>query len=109
MSEIMPTRLRMKAVSLFLSINWASNLVIGLVTLTAIDGLGGVKSDMDDDESSDAQKRGVGALYLIFAAITAAAVVFLHIFVPETKGKNPEDLVSANQPLLSEVSDNVQH
>ena len=104
MSEIMPTRLRMKAVSLFLSINWASNLVIGLVTLSAIDGLGGVRSDMDDDESENAQKTGVGALYLIFAGITATAIVFLHVLVPETKGKNPEDLVTVNQPLLADDS-----
>jgi hypothetical protein len=86
MAEILPTRLRMKAMSLFLSINSAANLVIGLLTLTAIDGLGGVKSNMDDDESADAQKRGVGALYSIFAAITATSIIFLHVYVPETKG-----------------------
>ena len=104
LAEVLPTRIRMKAMSLFLSINWASNLVIGLVTLSAIDGLGGVRSDMDDDESENAQKTGVGALYLIFAGITATAIVFLHVLVPETKGKNPEDLVTVNQPLLADDS-----
>jgi hypothetical protein len=87
MSEIMPTRLRAKAVSLFLSVNWGMNLLISMLTLTAIDALGGVKSGMDDDEEKDAEKVGVGALYLVFGGITAAALVFIHIFVPETKGK----------------------
>jgi len=54
----MPTRLRIKAVSLFLSVNWGANLVIGLLTLVAIDGLGGVSSHMDDEETADAQKKG---------------------------------------------------
>lgn len=87
-SEIMPTRLRSKAVSLFLSINWAMNLVIGLVTLTAINGIGGASDDMDDDsEKEDRQKVGVGALYLIFGGISAACVAFIVLFVPETKGE----------------------
>ena len=54
----MPTRLRIKAVSLFLSVNWGANLVIGLLTLVAIDGLGGVSSHMDDEDTADAQKKG---------------------------------------------------
>jgi len=91
MSEIMPNRLRIKAVSLFLSVNWGSNLIIGLLTLTAIDGLGGVKSSMDDDETAVAEKKGVAYLYLIFAAFTVVALVFMHAYVPETKGTRPED------------------
>ena len=55
----MPTRLRIKAVSLFLSVNWGANLIIGLLTLIAIDGLGGVSSHMDDEETADAQKKGM--------------------------------------------------
>jgi hypothetical protein len=87
MSEIMPTRLRAKAMSLFLSVNWGLNLVIAMVTLTAVDGIGGVTSDMDDDEKSNAEKTGVGGLYLIFAGLAAACLFFIHVFVPETKGK----------------------
>jgi MFS family permease len=86
LSEIMPTRLRSKAISLFLSVNWGTNLLIAMLTLTAINGLGGVKSDMDDDEQKDAQKVGVGALYLVFAGVTAASLAFIHLYVPETKG-----------------------
>jgi hypothetical protein len=86
MSEIMPTRLRMKAVSLFLSVNWGANLIIGLLTLTAIDGLGGVTKSMDDDEVAEAEKNGVAYLYFIFAAFTAMCLAFIQIYVPETKG-----------------------
>ena len=93
MSEVIPTRLRTKAVSLFLCINWGCNLVIGLLTLPAIDALGGVKSGMDDDEKSSAEKVGVAILYFIFAIITLIGIVFMQFYVPETKGKTPEELV----------------
>lgn len=95
-SEIMPTRQRIKAVSLFLSINWGCNLVIGLLTLTAIDSLGGVHSGMDDDAQNAAEKKGVGYLYLVFAVITASSLIFIHLIVPETKG-----LRAVNIPVLS--------
>ena len=86
MSEIMPTRLRTKAVALFLSVNWGCNLIVGLLTLVAIDGLGDVKSSMDDDEVAKAEKKGVAYLYFIFAVLTAVTLVFIHTVVPETKG-----------------------
>ena len=86
-SEVMPNRLRMKAVSLFLSLNWACNLFISALTLTAIDELGGVKESMDDDQTAQAEKNGVAYLYFIFAAITFLTLVFTHMCVPETKGK----------------------
>ena len=85
MSEVMPTRVRMKGVSVFLSGNWCFNLIIGLLTLTAIDGLGGVKSSMDDDETATAEKNGVAYLYFVFAGLTALCLLFIHAVVPETK------------------------
>ncbi len=91
MSEIMPDRLRIKAVSLFLSVNWGCNLIIGLLPLTAIDGLGGVKSSMDDDETAAAEKNGVAYLYFIFAAMTACCLAFIQIYVPETKGTKADE------------------
>lgn len=99
LSEIMPTRLRMKAVSLFLSLNWGANLAISMLTLTAINGLGGERGAMDDEEEGDAQKKGVAILYLIFAGFTALCLVFVHLLVPETKGSSPEDLQTTT-PLL---------
>ena len=77
----------MKAVSLFMSINWGTNLVIGLLTLTAIDGMGDVDESADDDEViANRQKRGVAFLYFVFAFITFTGVIFVHFYVPETKG-----------------------
>ena len=86
LSEMMPTRVRSKAMSLFLSINWGSNLVIGLLTLTAIDLFGGVKSSMDDDETQQAEQKGVGWLYAFFATVTLVCLLFIQFYVPETKG-----------------------
>lgn len=88
-SEIVPTRIRSKSFSLFLSINWAMNLLVGLLTLTAINGIGGASDDMDDDsEREDRKKVGVGSLYLIFAGLNAVCVAFIIFLVPETKGMN---------------------
>ena len=86
MSEIMPNRLRTKAVSLFISVNWGCNLIIGLLTLTAIDGLGGVKSNMSDSDKSAAEKNGVAYVYFVFTGFTVLGLVFIHLLVPETKG-----------------------
>ena len=113
MSEIMPQRLRTKAVSLFLSLNWGANLIIGLVTLTAIEALGGVKHGMSEDEKSDAEKTGVAYLYFIFAIISLLGLVFIKLVVPETKGKSPEEVMGrihskgvANfSPLLASLSE----
>jgi len=91
MSELIPTRSRSKAVSLFLTINWVGNFCIGLFSLEAINGLGGVTDDMSDDATADAEKQGVGYLYIIFAATSCMACFYIWFQVPETKGKNPED------------------
>jgi SP family xylose:H+ symportor-like MFS transporter len=97
MSEIMSQRLRSKAFGLFVSINWGINLVIGLLTLSAIDALGGLQEDMDDEEKSDAEKRGVAFLFVIFGGICFLSQLFIHFYVPETKGKNPNDFVLSSE------------
>ena len=104
MSEIVPTSVRVKSMSLFLSINWVCNIVISFLTLTAIDELGGSTSGMDDDDKiADHQKKGVGYLYFIFAGFTLAAVIFMFFFVPETKGyKNDGVATTVSSPLLDE-------
>ena len=65
MSEVLPTKIRSKAFGLFLPINWSCALIVGLLTLSAVDGLGGYRSSMSDDEQLDAQQRGVGIILLI--------------------------------------------
>lgn len=61
------------------------NLVIGLCTLPAIEGLGGGSEDAD-------KKKGVAILFLIFAGIAALATFFVATSIPETKGKSLEEL-----------------
>lgn len=99
LSELMRSRIRGKAVSLFLSINWCSNFVIGMCSLLAIDGLGGVQENMSDEEASEAKKKGVAYLYLIFAAISFTSAIYIYFQVPETKGKSPEDFVDEDARL----------
>lgn len=93
MCEILDQRVRSKAFGLFISINWGINLVIGLVTLSAIDLLGGRSSGMDDDEEAKAEKNGVAYLFVIFGGICFLSQVFVRFYVPETKGKIPVDFV----------------
>lgn len=106
MSEVCPTRIRTKAFGLFLSMNWFWNLLIGLLTLTAIDGLGGVTDDMDDDDAiAKAEKQGVAAMYFFFAGMCVCALLFMHFVVPETKGKTPEQIMGLSAPLLLALAD----
>lgn len=111
LSEIMPTRLRTKAVSLFLSISWGCNLAIGLSTLSLIDFLGGVEKCGTDDCIQSSQKHGVAYLYYVFAGLTVLSLLFLHFLVPETKGKTPEELMADDttqitRPLLYTADEN---
>jgi len=103
MSEIMPTRLRSKAMSLFLSINWGFNFLIGLLTLTSINALGGVSGGMSNDEVKQAQKNGVAVLYFIFAGFCVLCLAFLNFYVPETRGKSPEQLNEVANPLMGDI------
>ena len=99
LSEIMTTRLRSKAMSLFLSINWGSNLIISLFTLTLINKFGNVNSNNDDMIYKAGQKNGVARLFLVFASFTFITWLFVFFYVPETKGSNPDDQLV--KPLLS--------
>jgi MFS transporter, SP family, galactose:H+ symporter len=109
-SEILPTRPRMKAVSLFLSINWGCNLLISELSLTAIDSLGGVHKGQSDDAHQESEKHGVGYLYLIFGIISACALMFIYFLVPETKGNNslllniPPAQIQYDDPLTTPIN-----
>jgi MFS transporter, SP family, major inositol transporter len=105
MSEVMPTELRAKAMSLFLSINWGFNLLISLFTLSAINDLGGYSGSMTDDEQSNAQKNGVAYLYYIFAGFSLITIMFIHVYVPETKGKTPDDILAMTKHHTNSMSE----
>jgi hypothetical protein len=57
--EVVPTKIRSKAYSLFVTTNWTANLVVALFTLSAIDGLGGVKEGMADQDAYKAGQQKV--------------------------------------------------
>lgn len=91
LTELVPTAVRAKIYGLFVSVHWICTLLQGLLTLIAIDGIGGYKEGMDEDAQTQAQKRGVGRLYILFAFISLSGVMFAHFYIPETTGKSPED------------------
>ena len=99
LSEIMSTKLRSKAMSLFLSINWGFNLIISLFTLTLINAFGNVDTNADDIIFEAEQKNGVGRLYIVFAGFTLISFLFVLFYVPETKGSSSD--VQLSKPLLS--------
>jgi sugar porter (SP) family MFS transporter len=72
--EIFGARIRAKAVSLSLGVHWICNFIIGLMFLSVV------------------QRLGVSTVYLFFAAVCAAAVVFVNGSVVETKGRSLEDI-----------------
>lgn len=95
LAEIVPSRIRAKAFSVFTAINWGSNLFIGLFTLTAIDSVG---AWLLPDAKSDREQRkaGVAGLYAVFASVCIVSVGFITVFVKETMGKSLEELNSSN-------------
>lgn len=99
LSEIMSTKLRSKAMSLFLSINWGFNLIISLFTLTLINAFGHADVNGDDIIYGAQQKNGVGRLFIFFACFTVLSWLFVFFYVPETKGTLSD--LQLHQPLLS--------
>jgi len=89
LSEIVPTAIRVRAFSIFMSINWGVQLVLALLALEAIDSLGTAASgpEHDDDERL---RRGVGALFLAFGAVSALTLLAVMALVPETRGASLE-------------------
>lgn len=110
MCELVPTRSRSKAMSLFLFINWIGNFFIGLFSLDVIEGLGNANDSMSDDELQAAEKKGVAYMYLIFAFFTLLACIYIYKEVPETKGRKPEDFQnSISKPLVTENEEAVMN
>lgn len=102
LTEIVPSRIRAQAFSIFTAVNWLSNLFIGLYTLSVIDTMGnfllpknaspGGEGDGSSPSSRDQQKAGVAGLYAVFAILSLVAVAFIYFFVRETMGKSLEEL-----------------
>ncbi|CAM9518196.1 unnamed protein product, partial [Hapterophycus canaliculatus] len=85
LTEIVPSRIRAQAFSIFTAINWLSNLFIGLFTLSAINAMGEwLLPTVGSPSSRDQQKAGVAGLYAVFCVLSVLAVAFIYFFVRET-------------------------
>ena len=73
-SEIYPTWARSTAIAIATSVNWISNLIVSMTFLTLADNLG--------------QPQTFG----LYAGLGLVGLVFFLFFVPETKGKNLENV-----------------
>ncbi len=73
-SEIFPLALRGRAMSVASVSNWGFNLLVTLTFLSLIEAFGQVGT------------------FLIYAVLTAAALVFTAALVPETKGRSLEEI-----------------
>ncbi|XP_042197754.1 solute carrier family 2, facilitated glucose transporter member 10 [Callorhinchus milii] len=74
LSEIFPAGIRGRAFSFSSSFNWATNI---LVTLTFLDTIDTV---------------GLSGTFLFYGLVGFASVVFIYLFLPETKGESLEQI-----------------
>ncbi|NXD75252.1 GTR10 protein, partial [Halcyon senegalensis] len=74
LSEIYPAGIRGRAFAFCNSFNWAANLLISLSFLDLIDAI------------------GFSWVFLLYGLMGIMAVIFIYLFVPETKGQSLEEI-----------------
>ncbi|NXQ32827.1 GTR10 protein, partial [Alaudala cheleensis] len=74
LSEIYPAGIRGRAFAFCNSFNWAANLLISLSFLDLIDAI------------------GFSWMFLLYGLVGVLAVIFIYLFVPETKGQSLEEI-----------------
>ncbi|NXO35215.1 GTR10 protein, partial [Locustella ochotensis] len=74
LSEIYPAGIRGRAFAFCNSFNWAANLLISLSFLDLIDAI------------------GFSWVFLLYGLMGVMAVIFIYLFVPETKGQSLEEI-----------------
>lgn len=74
LSEIFPTGVRGKAVSVVSAVNWATNLLISMTFLTVTENI------------------GVPNVMFLYGAMSFVLLVFVILYVPETKGRTLEQI-----------------
>ncbi|NWZ63450.1 GTR10 protein, partial [Acrocephalus arundinaceus] len=74
LSEIYPAGIRGRAFAFCNSFNWAANLLISLSFLDLIDAI------------------GFSWMFLLYGLMGVMAVIFIYLFVPETKGQSLEEI-----------------
>lgn len=82
LTEIVPSKIKAKLFSACVTLNWILNLLISLTTLSIIEGI----SEIASDDPVQGKKTGVGVLFLMFDFIAWITVIFIGVYVPETKG-----------------------
>lgn len=73
------------------------NVCAALLTLSAIDGLGGVNSHMTDDETKDAEKEGAAKLFFLCFFTCFASIVFIYYVIPETGTDIPPNFATRSK------------
>ncbi len=76
-AEIFPLALRGRAMSLATVANWSFNLIVSATFLNLVGAVGS------------------GGAFLVYAVLTLAALVFVTLMVPETKGRSLEQIEAA--------------
>ncbi|XP_078508005.1 solute carrier family 2, facilitated glucose transporter member 10-like isoform X2 [Lissotriton helveticus] len=74
LSEIYPAEIRGRAFAFCNSFNWATNLIISLSFLDVVDSI------------------GLSWTFLLYGLMAMFAVVFIYLYIPETKGKSLEEI-----------------
>ncbi|XP_048106251.1 solute carrier family 2, facilitated glucose transporter member 12 isoform X1 [Alosa alosa] len=74
LSEIFPTGIRGKAVSVVSAFNWATNLIISMTFLTIT------------------EKIGLPNVIFCYAVMSFVLLIFVILFIPETKGRSLEQI-----------------
>ncbi|XP_008108302.2 solute carrier family 2, facilitated glucose transporter member 10 [Anolis carolinensis] len=74
LSEIYPTNIRGRAFAFCNTFNWAANLLISFSFLDLIDAI------------------GLSWTFLLYGVVGVVAILFIYLFVPETKGQSLEEI-----------------
>lgn len=101
--EVVPTKIRSKAYSIFVTSNWTANLLISLVTLSLIDTLGEAVAPAGALKAKQ-QQMGVALLYFCFAGMCVLCLLFLYGMVPETKHEAKDGLEEHHHHACSEFA-----
>ncbi|XP_073436668.1 solute carrier family 2, facilitated glucose transporter member 10 isoform X3 [Dendrobates tinctorius] len=74
LSEIYPTEIRGRAFAFCNSLNWATNLLITMSFLDVIESI------------------GLSWTFLLYGIMGVAAIIFVYVFIPETKGRTLQEI-----------------
>ena len=74
LSELFPDDIRARAVAIATIFNWSSNLVVSASFLSLIESI------------------GMDGTFFLYGAVNVAALAFVYLYIPETKGRSLEEI-----------------